>query len=196
KRSSDRLGLFFAVKQGREWSEAVPFSHNGTGHSSISPAFSLDGRSLYFASDRPGGSGGMDLYVSRKEAAGWAVPKNLGAAVNSAANEVFPSIGPHGALFFSSDREGGAGQLDLYTCASEFGTFSAPAALPAPLNSSGNDLGYAAQADGESGYFSSDRDGRDRIFRFTRSAQPFQHCVPQESNSYCFHFEDAGTSGT
>ena len=196
KRSSDHLGLFFAVKQGKEWSEAEAFAHNGTDYSTMAPAFSRDGRSLYFASDRPGGKGGMDLYVCRRGPEGWSTPKNLGAEVNSTANEAFPSIGPRGELYFSSDRAGGLGQLDIYTCPFEFGEFALPLALPAPINSAGNDLGYTAYADGESGYFSSNRDGRDQIYRFARKAQPFRDCVQQETNSYCFHFEDAGSAGT
>ena len=196
KRSSDHLGLFFAVKQGKEWSEAEAYAHNGTDYSTMAPAFSRDGRSLYFASDRPGGKGGMDLYVCRRGPEGWSTPKNLGAEVNSTANEAFPSIGPRGELYFSSDRAGGLGQLDIYTCPFEFGEFALPLALPAPINSAGNDLGYTAYADGESGYFSSNRDGRDQIYRFTQKPEPFRNCVEQEAISYCFHFEDAGSTGT
>lgn len=196
RRSSDHLGLFFAVKQGKEWSEVTAFEHNGTGFSTMAPAFSRDGRSLYFASDRPGGHGGMDLYESRRGPDGWSAPKNLGPEVNSTANEAFPSIGGNGELFFSSDRAGGMGQLDIYTSHSEYGEYAVPVALPAPVNSAGNDLGYTTYADGESGFFSSNRDGRDRIHRFARKSQPFHDCVPQETNSYCFHFEDVGSTGT
>ncbi|MEO7080409.1 MAG: PKD domain-containing protein, partial [Flavobacteriales bacterium] len=180
----------------KEWSEVLAFEHNGTGFSTMAPAFNTDGRSLYFASDRPGGFGGMDLYVSRRGPEGWSVPKNLGHEVNSASNEVFPSIGAQGQLYFSSDRAGGLGQLDIYTSSVEFGEFSLPVALPAPLNSTGADLGYAAYADGGSGYFSSNRDGRDRIYRFTQKPAPFRNCVEQEAISYCFHFEDVGSTGT
>lgn len=194
RRSSDRLGLFFAVKQGKEWSDAVPFAHNGNDFSTMSAAFSADGNLLYFASDRPGGLGGMDLYVSRRSGGEWSTPRNLGPEVNSAANEAFPSMGPHGELYFSSDRAGGPGQLDIYACVTEYGEFSLPLALPAPLNSPGNDLGYTAHVDGRSGYFSSNRDGRDRIYRFDRKPEPFRDCVEQERISYCYHFEDAGSS--
>ena len=196
KRSADLLGLFFAVKEGKEWSEAVAFMHNGTDFSTMAPAFSGDGRSLYFASDRPDGLGGMDLYVSRRGPDGWSSPKNLGPEVNSPSNEAFPSIGPHGELYFSSDRDGGLGKLDIYSCRYEYGEFSMPLALPAPMNSAGNDLGHTAYADGGSGYFSSNRDGHDRIYRFERKAQPFRNCVQQETNTYCFHFEDAGSTGS
>lgn len=196
KRSSDRLGLFFAVKQGKEWSEVSAFIHNGVDFSTMCPAFSRDGGSLYFASDRPGGSGGMDLYVSRRGPDGWSVPKNLGPEVNSTSNESFPSIGAFGELYFASDREGGLGKLDLYSCIPAFGEFSMPLALAPPMNSAGNDLGYATYPDGSSGYFSSDRDGHDQIFHFQRKAEPFRNCVQQETNSYCFHFEDTGSTGT
>lgn len=68
-----------------------------TGH----PAFSEDGRTLYFASDRPGGSGGSDIWMSIDNGAGWGQPVNLGPAVNTAGNELFPTVNGD-ALYFSS----------------------------------------------------------------------------------------------
>lgn len=196
RKAADRLDLFFAVKQGREWSEPVPFAYNIDGFSTMSASLSPDGQLLYFASDRPGGMGGMDLYVSRRQGASWSAPENLGASVNTAANEAYPTVQPNGTLYFSSNRPGGPGKLDIYACSLEAGEAARPLLLPAPLNSPGNDLSFTAHADGGHGFFSSDRDGSDRIYRFTRAPEPFHDCTEQQPVSYCFHFEDAGSTNT
>ncbi len=197
KRSeADKLALYFAVKHGKTWSEPEAFAHNGLDFSTMSPCFSKDGQQLYFASDRPGGVGGMDIYVSRKEGSGWSAPKNLGHEVNSTTNEAYPALDTNGELYFSSDRSGGLGQLDIYSCVSTYGEYSIPMSLPAPLNSPGNDLGYAVTAAGSSGYFSSDRSGTDKIYSFSRKPQLFRNCSEQLRNSYCYHFEDAGSVNT
>ena len=72
--TADKLALYFAVRSGKTWSEPVAFAHNGSDFSTMSPSFSRDGQLLYFASDRPSGMGGMDLYLCRKEGSGWSSP--------------------------------------------------------------------------------------------------------------------------
>lgn len=193
---ADKLALYFAVKQGKSWSEPEAFAHNGSDFSTMSAGFSRDGQQLFFASDRPGGIGGMDIYVSRKEGNGWGTPENLGPEVNSTANEAYPSVDTNGELFFSSDRAGGLGQLDIFSCVQEYGEYSIPLPLKAPLNSPGNDLGYTTYPDGQSGYFSSNRDGTDKIYHFTQRPELFRNCSEQLQNSYCYHFEDAGSVST
>jgi len=194
KGGGDVLSLFFAARHGKDWSEPVPFAYNGSDFSTMGACFSPDGQRLYFASDRPGGQGGMDLYVCRRSDDGWSAPLNLGRTVNSDANEAYPSMQRDGKLFFASDRTGGMGKLDLWSCEFAYGEFDAPTVLPAPVNSSGNDIGWTAWPDGMSGYFSSDRDGNDRILHFSAKPELFRDCKEQEPNSYCFHFEDAGTT--
>src|SRR5262245_26589540 len=76
------------------------------------PALSKDGLSLYFTSDRPGGFGGLDLWVSQRESeeAPWGAPVNLGPTVNSGATDMAPAFSPDGHhLYFHSDRPGGLG---------------------------------------------------------------------------------------
>jgi hypothetical protein len=78
---------------------------------------SRDGLSLYFNSNRPGGFGGQDIYVSQRASVNdsWGPPKNLGTTINSSANEQTSAISPDGRrLYFASDRAGGFGGLDLY----------------------------------------------------------------------------------
>jgi outer membrane protein OmpA-like peptidoglycan-associated protein len=196
KRRSERLGLFFAVRRGGIWSEVEPFAWNGDQWSVMHGSFSADGRTLWFASDKPGGTGGADLYMSVRNGDGWGMPQNLGPAVNGPGNELFPNMDAAGVLHFASDRPGSLGKLDIYACAIGDHGFSKPAALPAPVNSEGNDLGWAPHADGISGYFGSDREGKGRIYRFTQRPLPFQDCVEQKPIRLCFAFEDEGSFNT
>lgn len=194
RREAGSLGLFFAVRQGNSWSEPVPFAYNGDAYNTLHAAFGAQGQRLYFASDRPGGRGGMDLYSCTWDGSDWSEPVNLGPAVNSRSNEVYPNASPDGRLVYSSDRSGGAGKLDLYAALPVEGGWAKPQVMPAPLNSAGNDFGHAVHADGRSGYFSSDRDGADRIYRFNAEPTPFRNCAEEAVNTYCYHFEDAGAA--
>jgi len=187
---NDRLGLFFAQREHGDWSAPEPFEYNSTEHSVMHASYSADGQRLYFASDMPGGLGGVDLYVCEKEDGGWTIPLNLGPQVNSAANEVFPFIQRNGVLYFASDREGGLGGLDIWSCTSEGGKWSAATPLPEPFNSPGNDLGYTAWPTDRAGLFSSDRTGEDRIYKFNRTLAPFADCAPQQQNNYCYVFQE------
>lgn len=190
KRRSDKLGLFFAVKAHGAWGEPVPFAWNGETWSVMHGCFSPDGQWLYFASDMPGGAGGTDLYACQRSAEGWTRPENLGPGVNSAGNELFPAMAADGTLRFSSDRPGGQGKLDLYESPGNGLHHPIATALPAPVNSPGNDLGWAAQADGTGGYFSSDRTGTSRIYRFRRNNPPFRDCTAQKPERLCFAFKE------
>jgi Tol biopolymer transport system component len=95
-----------------------------SGGNELCPTLTIDGHRLFFVSDRPGGVGQQDLYVSRRrnkrDDFGWEPPINLGAAVNSAENDYTPSLLEDETtgrveLYFSSDRLGGAGNADIYT---------------------------------------------------------------------------------
>lgn len=196
KRNGQQLGLFFSVKEKGTWSEAIPFEHNSTEWSVMHGSFSPDGQTLFFASDKPGGNGGTDLYLSRREGSGWGAPQNLGPDINTAANELFPGMNALGELHFASNREGGMGGLDIYTSQLQGGRFIPPTALPEPINSPANDFGWTSYPDGTSGYFSSDRSGQGKIFHFNRQAIPFQDCVEQKPTELCYLFEDEGSFQT
>ena len=89
--SGIELSLYIAdVTSGGNWkgSKALPF--NGSGYSTGYPCFSPDGNTLYFASDRPDGFGGFDIYISRRTGNTWSAPENAGAIINSAGNEISP----------------------------------------------------------------------------------------------------------
>lgn len=116
----------------------------------------LQAEVLYFASDRPGGKGGMDIWRVKVETAGFGAPENL-SAINTAENEVSPFF--HEAsqqLYFSSEGHAGMGGYDIFRWEK---ANNAPENLGIPFNSSYNDLYYSAAANGKSGYLSSNRVG-------------------------------------
>jgi Tol biopolymer transport system component len=129
----------------------------------IGPAISKDGLSLYFNSDRPGGFGGQDLWVSQRASvdAPWGTPRNLGPVVNSGALDAVPSLSrDEHWLFFNSNREGGFGQLDLWVSyrAHKHDDFAweAPVNLGPGVNSESIDAG--------AGFFENDEGGRPLLF--------------------------------
>ncbi len=187
RNATGQLGLYFSQLIDGAWTEPVPFEYNAPGHSIMHPTFSSDGTTLYFASDMPGGSGGSDLYASQRTATGWSEPRNLGSTVNGPGHEIFPTMRHDGVLHFSSNRPGGLGGMDLYrTMRISAGAWSPPVALPAPVNSTGNDTQYTTHPLHGNALFSSDREGRDRIFSAKRTVPRFRDCAEQLRNQRCF----------
>lgn len=152
------------------WSEASPVAFNSPSRD-FDPAFSADGRFVYFCSDRPGGMGGDDLYRVAVTEAGFGAVEHLGPAVNSAANEFAPMLAPRGdRLLFSSDRPGGNGGHDLFV-ASRAGTGFAPAQrLSGAVNTTANEFDATFLHDGATIVFSRAQDfRRDRVDMFVSS---------------------------
>jgi hypothetical protein len=100
--------LWVARKEKGQWVDPIPFSAVNSDASELGAAFSPDGSRLYFYSDRDGGHGGYDIWVSEQTPDGWSLPVNLGPGVNSPWNEMNPAPVPgDGALYFVSDRRPG-----------------------------------------------------------------------------------------
>lgn len=156
----------------KKWGKPIMLFSDDETVSYCHPAFSPDGKSLYFASNMPGGYGGLDIYVSHWDGRGWGSPINLGPEVNTSGEEVFPSF-QNGRLQFSSNGHIGLGGVDVYSVGM---VDNVPARgtlrhMPYPVNTSANDYAilYTSIKDG---YISSDRPGSlgvDDIYRFIRN---------------------------
>ncbi len=160
-------GIFDAELQYGQWSNAKVLYQGFKQHNLAHPTLSADGNKLYFAADLPSGQGGMDIYVCDRKGNFWGLPANLGAAVNSPADEVFPFMHPNGTLYFASDRKGSLGGLDIFVAIASNNRFEPAQALPSPINSPKDDFGITVANDGQSGYFSTTRKGNADIFAFT-----------------------------
>jgi outer membrane protein OmpA-like peptidoglycan-associated protein/Tol biopolymer transport system component len=138
--------------------EVLPF--NSQSYSTGHPAISADGRTLYFVSDMPGGMGGADLYkVAIDENAVPGTPVNLGKEYNTEGQEMFPWIAGDGTLFFSSDGHIGLGGLDVFVMLTAKNGSHKLLNAGRPVNGNRDDFAFTTNADGRTGYFSSNRDG-------------------------------------
>ncbi len=163
--------LLIAVKKGDEWIEKDKLPFNSGGAFSVQhPALSPDGKLLYFASDMPGGFGGMDLYYSQKLANGsWSQPVNCGSQINTPQDDVFPTVRNDGKFYFASRGHIGMGGLDIFSAIGSRNSFKEVENLRAPLNSPKDDFGVLFNDDNKTGYLSSNRNGGvglDDIYRF------------------------------
>jgi outer membrane protein OmpA-like peptidoglycan-associated protein/tetratricopeptide (TPR) repeat protein len=126
------------------------------------PTIASDGLTLYFASDRPGGFGGVDLYFTRKDPRTgiWSVPMNLGPQINTGGDEKTPFIHSDSeTLYFSSDGHFGFGGLDIFFVRkSEKGEWLDPENIGSPINGPGDDAGFFVSTDTKTGYFFSYED--------------------------------------
>lgn len=145
------------LDQGK-WVSGPIFELNGKGYSVGHPAFSPDGNSLYFVSDKPGGRGGTDLYVTNRTQSGWSEPINLGNEINSSGNEMFPWMSKDGTLWYSSDGCVGLGGLDVFSSTFTDGKWRVPQNAKPPINSSYDDFAYVRMDDTTS-FVSSNRAG-------------------------------------
>lgn len=124
------------------------------------PTLSPDKRALYFCSDRPGGYGGLDLYVSYRNANGrWSEAINMGQAVNSAGDEQAPYIhADNQTLYYTSNGLPGYGNSDLFIIRKNAkGEWGTPENLGYPINTIENEGSLAVSADGLTAYYASDR---------------------------------------
>ena len=158
-----------ALSSGEEkWTDPEPLSFNSTEYSCQHPTITADGQKLYFASDQPGGQGGMDIYVCDKTILGWSKPRNMGSEINTSGNEAFPFISAEGDLYFASNGHLGLGGLDIFVAKKKEGDFGFPTNLGYPVNDVMDDFGYIINEQGIDGYFTSNREGgkgRDDIYR-------------------------------
>lgn len=133
----------------------------------VHPFLNGNGSKLFYASDSPEGKGGMDLYiVVRNEDGSCQEPKSLGDNVNTAADELYPTLLTDSILVFSSNRASGFGGLDIYASTMDRdGIWSKPRLLDLPINSTRDDF-YMVESPDVKGqyYFTTNRDGNDNIY--------------------------------
>jgi len=149
-------------KEGNSWSRPIPLGSSvQSKYLESTASLTPDGKTIYFASNRPGGYGGMDIYTAERHDDGtWSRAKNLGPTINSKANEDAPFIHPNKKLlFFTTDGHNGIGGNDIYKSELQEGKWSSPKNMGYPINTTANDNYFTLIADGTRGYFSSDRKG-------------------------------------
>ena len=170
-RGTANVNLYWARYRNRRWTNPQPLNINEPDSWDSSPAMSRDGRTLYFASNRPGGYGGTDIYQAKLSRRGrWVDVKNMGPEINTAGNEAFPYAAIDGRLYFSSDGHPGLGGLDLFYAEREKGKIGIEGMGP-PMNSVGDDFGLFL-FNPSRGFFTSNRPGSkgdDDIYTFVNN---------------------------
>ncbi len=170
-RGTANVNLYWARYRNRRWTNPQPLNINEPDSWDSSPAMSRDGRTLYFASNRPGGYGGTDIYQAKLSRRGrWVDVKNMGPEINTAGNEAFPYAAIDGRLYFSSDGHPGLGGLDLFYAEREKGKIRIEGMGP-PMNSVGDDFGLFL-FNPSRGFFTSNRPGSkgdDDIYTFVNN---------------------------
>lgn len=164
RKGSSDVDLYMSRFRNDKWSEPIPLNINDPEAWDSSPAFSQDGRTLYFASNRKGrgrrnvGYGGTDLYSAQMDSRGrFSRIKNLGPEINTPGNELFPYVADDAKLYFASDGHPGYGGLDLFVVKRANGK-TVVENLGQPVNSTGDDFGiFLFKAD--RGFFTSNREG-------------------------------------
>ncbi|MGK7397854.1 MAG: tetratricopeptide repeat protein, partial [Candidatus Cyclobacteriaceae bacterium M3_2C_046] len=156
--------LYYGERQAKKWSKPVKISLVANGYSAIQPTLSTDGQVLIFASDQPGGAGGMDLYKSEFINGSWTSPQNLGSRINTPGDEITPFLDEHGVLYFASNGLPGMGGLDIYRI--KLRQQLQAENMGAPINSARNDFGLIYQNDQHTGFFTSNRKYSDDVFFF------------------------------
>lgn len=192
------LVIFYSKLANDKWTkpEILPFCLDGYNY--CHPALSPGGTVLIFSSDRPDGKGGMDIYYSRKVDGKWTTPENMGSAVNTFENELFPFLSRSNMLFFSSDRNSGKGGLDIYVCKWFDPDEAQSYLLPNPVNSSEDDFGFWCDSLLTNGYFSSNRKGSkgDDIYSYRFRWPVFDSCIVASRPALCYTFyEESSMQG-
>lgn len=175
----NKLKLYTATQLNGVWSKADELLFNSNEYSTGHPALSKNSNGepdqlLYFSSDRPGGLGGTDIYVSTWTNGKWGEPVNLGKEINTKGNELFPFADEKGNIYFSSDGRSGLGGLDIFYAQLPADGRQRPVVrnLGEPINSSQDDFGIVTDGNRNAGYFSSNRKhggADDDVYRFTRA---------------------------
>jgi outer membrane protein OmpA-like peptidoglycan-associated protein len=169
RKSHKEVCLYMSRFSNNEWSEPELMSINDLDAWNGSPAFSADGKTLYFSSNRRGGKGGLDLYRATIDANGkWGKVTNMGDIINTPGDEIFPYATEDGKLYFSSDGHPSLGGLDIFVATKDKEAGIVVENMGVPINSTADDFGIVFLNPIE-GYLSSNRSGgkgSDDIYKF------------------------------
>lgn len=166
--------LYISYNTPQGWSVPVNLGSNiNTDYWESSPSLSADKNTLYFSSNRPGGFGGKDLYVSFRSAAGkWSVPQNMGPAINSKGDDLAPFIhADNHTLYYTSNGLPGYGGSDIYILRkNSSNTWGLPENAGYPINTIENEGSLFVASDAITAYYASDRSdshGGLDLYKFT-----------------------------
>lgn len=156
-----RYDIYKSIKAGNHWTSPKNLGHNvNTDYWDSAPSISPDGNAIYFSSNRPGGYGGIDLYVSFKnEKGGWEEALNLGPQINTSGDEQTPYMhADNNSLYFSSTGWPGYGGADFFVVRQKIdGNWTKPLNLGYPINTFDNEGSIAVASNGIDAYIASDR---------------------------------------
>ena len=187
------MSIYFALtNDDGDFTDERPFSFNQLEHSYAFPNLGFNGNALYFSSNKPGGYGGFDIYVSYFRDGSWGSPENLGPAVNSSGNEITPFFDGE-KLYFASDFHYGLGGYDNFLSEVVDGKWSEAQNLGKGINSPSDD--YYLTPDLETGmiYFTSNRlggKGKDDIYLARRISPSMDLVAVEEEVPMAVNLDD------
>jgi len=179
---STLLKIYKATLVEGQWVNIEELPFNGDDFNTAHPVLNEKEDMMYFASDRPGGLGGSDIWrISIHPNGSFGGPENAGPHINTEGRETFPFVTESDELFFSSDGRPGLGGLDIFTVKiKEAGEFGEVMNIGEPLNSTADDFAYMQLRGSNKGFFSSNREGgkgSDDIYGFTQTKELKMDCL-------------------
>ncbi len=164
--------IYVSKSDGSGWTTPTPLNKNINTPTfwETSAFLTNDGQKLYFTSNRPGGLGNLDIYVSEMEQTGdWGKANNLGPTINTEGREDSPVVDPDGTtLYFSSDGHPTMGGMDIFKSEFKDGAWQKPVNMGYPVNSIEDDSFFAFSQDKRRAYFSTMREeGNAEIYTLT-----------------------------
>ena len=176
---STLLKIYKAELINGKWDNITELPFNSDQYSCAHPSLSEDEKTLYFASDMPGGIGNSDIYRVSINGNSFGTPENLGNQINTEGRDTFPFIAHDNTLYFASDGQLGLGGFDIFESKFSNGSFEKPTNLAKPINSPMDDFAFILNKD-KIGFFSSNRDGGkgyDDIYTFSVCQQKIKGII-------------------
>jgi outer membrane protein OmpA-like peptidoglycan-associated protein len=154
--------ILVSERKGNDWTDPIELPKPiNSKYQETSACYDYTGKTIYFVSDRPKGFGGKDIYKATQLNDGsWGEAENLGTTINTAYDEDAIFLHPDGkTLYFSSNGENTMGGFDIFKSVYEKGKWSSPVNLGVPINSADDDVCFVLTANGEHGYYTSEKIG-------------------------------------